>query len=292
MRCRFIEVEKANHTITSLCRVMQVPRSTYYAWCGHEPSTRAQEDARLKPLIRSIHLQSRGTYGAFRVHRALRETGASVGRHRVARLMREEGLRARQRRKFKATTDSAHNHPIADNLLARDFTAANANTVWVGDITYVWTREGWLYLAVLVDLYSRRVVGWSLGSRMTQDLALNALAMACAMRRPPKGLLHHTDRGSQYASKAYQAELRKIGARSSMSRKGNCWDNAAAESFFATLKKEAVHGEDFATRDDARLAVLSYITWYNAHRMHSSIGFVAPKTYEALAAHANSAEAA
>ena len=129
MRCRFIEVEKANHTITSLCRVMQVPRSTYYAWCGHEPSTRAQEDARLKPLIRSIHLQSRGTYGAFRVHRALRETGASVGRHRVARLMREEGLRARQRRKFKATTDSAHNHPIADNLLARDFTAANANTV-------------------------------------------------------------------------------------------------------------------------------------------------------------------
>lgn len=292
MRCQFIEAEKANHKINTLCRVMRVPRSTFYAWRKQTPSKRQVEDAKLKPLIREIHLESRESYGAPRVHRKLRHAGISIGRHRVARLMREERLQAKQRRKFKATTDSNHGHATAPNLLAREFRPLAVDTVWVGDITYIWTREGWLYLAVLLDLYSRRVVGWAMGPLITKQLALDALRMAVSLRHPPVGLIHHTDRGSQYASKAYQDALKAIGASCSMSRKGNCWDNAPSESFFATLKKDAVHGVTFATRDEARREIVSYLCWYNAHRLHSTIGYLAPKTYEELAAQEQSAEAA
>ena len=264
-----------------MCRVLGVSRSGYYAWEARKPSERAREDEAIGAEIRAVHAKSRGRYGSPRVHAALRAKGRRVARKRVERLMREAGLRARRKRRFRRTTDSAHSLPLAPNLLARDFTASAPNRAWVGDITYLWTAQGWLYLAVLIDLFSRRVVGWALSERIDEQLALDALNMALHTRRPPRGLVHHTDRGSQYASRAYRAVLRAAGIRRSMSRKGDCWDNAVAESFFAALKEELVEDVETLTRAEARKVVFEYIeSFYNRERLHSTNAYTSPVNFE------------
>lgn len=281
-RYEFIEAEKANHAVRTLCLVMLVSRSGYYAWRNRKPSKRARANAALLEHIRRIFEGSKGRYGARRVLRALKLEGHQAGKHRVARLMRENGLFARRRRAFRATTDSKHAYPVADNVLDREFEADTPDQAWVGDISYIPTAQGWLYLAVLIDLYSRRVVGWAMSSRIDQKLTLSALRMALAQRRPDKGFIHHTDRGSQYAAHAYQDELRRAGAIVSMSRKGNCWDNAPSESFFSTIKTELIHEKRFRTRDEAKGAILRYLMWYNAHRLHSSLDYLSPMHFERL----------
>ena len=231
--------------------------------------------------IRALHAQSKQTYGSPRIYRAIRAQGYRCSKRRVERIMRQNGIRSVHKRKFKATTDSNHRHPVASNLLAGRFTWENANQAWAGDITYVRTREGWLYLAVLIDLFSRRVVGWSMGERMTQELPLRALHMAAQQRRPPHGLIHHTDRGSQYAAHAYQKALAKYGMKASMSAKGRCYDNAVAESFFHSMKVELVHRHRFETRDEAKFAIFRWMEgFYNTRRSHSSIDYQTPARYE------------
>lgn len=279
-RYAFIELEKANHHVTTLCRVLEVSRSGYYDWLEREPSQRALDDEKLLVCLRQIHSECRGRYGQRRYVRALRRQGFEAGRGRVRRLMRLARLTATRRRKFKATTDSCHAHPVADNVLERRFDAQRPNQVWTGDITYIWTREGWLYLAVLIDLYSRRVIGWAMGSRITQELTLRALHMALGLRRPDLGLIHHTDRGSQYAATAYCNALKEAGVTMSMSRKGDCWDNATSESFFASLKTELVYERTYLTRDEAVGDILIYLSWYNAHRLHSTLEYVSPMEFE------------
>lgn len=280
MRCCFIRAEKANHSVSMLCRVMCVPRSTYYAWTVREPSERDREDARLKPLIRRIFLDSRKRYGSPRIHRTLQHHDVRVGRKRVARLMREQELRSVSKRKYQRTTDSSHGLKPAPNKLDRKFNVREPNRAWVGDITYLKTMHGWLYLAVLIDLASRRVVGWAMATHMRQELAQACLQMAVHQRQPETGWLHHTDQGSQYAAYDYRTMVETWGGELSMSNKGDCWDNAVAESFFATLKKELVYPTAFTTPDKASLAVLDYIRWYNAERLHSAIGFESPNRYE------------
>jgi putative transposase len=264
-----------------MCVRLEVSSSGFYAWRKRPPSSRALEDGRLLAEIRTVHAESHGRYGSPRVHRELAAKGVHANKHRVARLMRENGLRGRRRRRFRHTTDSNHGMPIAPNTLARDFTADAPNEVWVTDITYIPTREGWLYLAAILDLYSRRVVGWSMSDRITRQLTLDALTMALRARAPATGLVHHSDRGSQYASADYRTALATAGIECSMSRKGDCWDNAVAESFFATLKTELVHDTDWTTRAEARSAIFEYLeVFYNRRRRHSSIGYVIPEEFE------------
>ena len=235
--------------------------------------------------IREAHQQSRARYGSPRVHQALLKQGDSVGRHRVARLMRLAGLRAKGRRAFVRTTDSSHDEPVAANVLARNFDVKTPNTAWASDITYIPTAEGWLFLAVVLDLYSRRVVGWAMDDTIGARVAVRALEMALAQRGPVKRLLHHSDQGVQYACAEYQEMLRARGIRASMSRVGNCWDNAVAESFFATLKTELVHGRNYATRQEAQSEVFEYIeVFYNRQRLHSSLGYETPARFEEAAA--------
>jgi putative transposase len=276
-----VHAEKAHHKLSTLCRVLGLSRSGYHKWLKAKPSRRQRENTRLVAEIRGIHRTSRSRYGSPRVHAELADRGRRVGKKRVARIMRENGLKARPRRRFRLTTDSAHTLPVAPNLLERNFTASAPNQVWVGDITYIWTLEGWMYLAVLIDLHSRAVVGWALSTRMTRQLVLDALRMAVARRHPPRGLVHHTDRGSQYASAEYRAELDAHGIVCSMSRKGNCWDNAVAESFFASLKKELVHDTVFFSRDIARAHVFEYLeVFYNRQRRHSALNYTTPAHFE------------
>jgi putative transposase len=281
VKFEFIEAEKASFPVAFMCVRLEVSSSGFYAWRKRPPSSRALEDDRLLQEIRAAHAESHGRYGSPRVHRELAAKGIHVNKHRVARLMRENGLRGRRRRRFRHTTDSNHAMPIAPNTLARDFTADAPNEVWVTDITYIPTREGWLYLAAILDLYSRRVVGWSMSDRITRQLTLDALMMALRARAPATGLVHHSDRGSQYASADYRAALAIAGIECSMSRKGDCWDNAVAESFFATLKTELVHDTDWITRAEARSAIFEYLeVFYNRQRRHSSIGYVSPEEFE------------
>ena len=279
-RYRFIFAEKANHRIVTMCRVLSVSRSGYYAWLDRGDAPRA-ERVRFDSAVRVAFAESHGRYGSRRVQRELNDAGVPCSRGRVAAAMRRNELRARGRKKFRATTDSAHQYPVAPNLLERDFSPTRPNQSWVGDITYVHTREGWLYLAILIDLWSRKVVGYATSANIDRALVLAALRMAIGLRRPPVGLVQHTDRGSQYASNDYRQALRAAGIRCSMSRKGNCWDNAPAESFFSTIKTESLHGKSFATRTAARAAIGDYIRWYNAKRRHSTIGLVAPTAFEA-----------
>ena len=284
MRFAFIQTEKATYPVRALCRNLAVSASGFYAWCKRGPSCREQRDQALKVSIRALHAASRRTYGSPRIHRDLRDAHERVGRKRVARLMREQGLQSRRKRRFRVTTDSQHAEPVARNLLARDFQARTPNERWVADITYVWTREGWLYVAVILDLFSRRVVGWAADDRIDRDLVSNALAHALGTRTPGPGLLHHSDRGSQYASRDYRRQLRGRGIRSSMSRKGNCWDNAVAESFFATLKMEVVNDRDYVSREQATASIAEYIEmFYNCRRRHSALGYVSPVAFEAAA---------
>jgi transposase InsO family protein len=232
-------------------------------------------------MIRVVHAESRQNYGSPRIFRELQARGQSCNVKTVARIMRENDIVAKRRRKFRSTTDSNHNLPVAENLLDRQFTVAAPNVAWVSDITYIPTREGWLYLGTVQDLYSRRIVGWSLQERMTRQLVIDALQMAVDRRRPSAGLLHHSDRGSQYASDDYQAMLARHGMTCSMSRRGNCWDNAVMESFYSTLKTELIYHCDFQSRDDARRAIVEYIEmFYNAIRRHSSLGYLSPAAYE------------
>lgn len=280
MRFAFIRSEKA-FPVAFMCRHLEVSRGGFYAWLKRPESRRAEKNRLLAVLVRSAHQESRRTYGSPRVHAELVENGHPVGRHLVAKIMREEGIRARRKRRFVRTTDSAHNLPIAPNVLKRKFSASAPNRIWVTDITYIWTRDGWLYLAAVLDLFSRRVVGWAMSDAIDRHLVLSALDMALQNRCPPAGLVHHSDRGSQYASADYRRALKARGIKASMSRKGDCWDNAVAESFFSTLKTELVHLVEFISRAVAKTAVFDYIeVFYNQKRRHSSIGYVSPAAFE------------
>ncbi len=271
--------------VALMCRVLGVSRSGFYA-AQHRPvSQRAHADQRLRLEIRVIHHRSRATYGSPRIHAELRAQGVRCSRKRVARLMQVDGLRAKVHRRFRTTTNSNHAHAIAPNHLARRFAVtevAALNLVWASDITYVPTREGWLYLAVILDLASRRVVGWSMQPTLAQSLTIDALAMALRQRCPSPGVMHHSDRGVQYAATNYQALLADHGMTPSMSRKGDCYDNAVVESFFATLEWELIENADWHTRAQARTAIFKYIeVWYNRQRRHSTLGYISPVAYEA-----------
>jgi transposase InsO family protein len=268
-----------------MCRALAVSAAGYYAWRVRPESARSVSDRTILSAIRVIHRESRETYGSPRIWDALVKQGHRIGEHRVARLMCQDGIRARTVKKWRATTQSQHRFPVAANTLERAFTVEAPNRVWAGDITYVWTLEGWLYLAVLLDLYSRRVIGWAMSQRITVELTEQALTMALAKRAPMAGLLHHSDRGSQYAATSYQRVLDKYGLIPSMSRKGNCWDNACVESFFGTLKRELVYQRRYVTREEARQDLFEYIeVFYNRQRRHSTLGYHSPAEYEARAA--------
>jgi len=244
-------------------------------------STRAAEDHRLLGKIKEIHIEKRTLYGSPRIHAELREQGEHCGRKRIARLMRENNIRAKHKRKFKATTDSRHHLPIAPNLLKQDFSADRPNQIWTADITYCWTQEGWIYLAVVLDVFSRKIVGWALDKRMTRQLVIHAFLMACWVRHPPKGLTHHSDRGSQYASFDFQKILSLFGVKQSMSSSGNCFDNAVTETFFHSLKTELMFGRIFQTRREAKSAIFEYIEiFYNRERRHSTLGYCSPAAFE------------
>lgn len=279
MRFGFIDAEKARYPVRLLCRLLEVSRSGYYAWRDRGPSERAAEDEVLRHEIRAVHSASRGTYGSPRVHRELRHR-RPVSRKRIARLMRELGLQGCSPRRFRKTTDSDHELRVAANL-AGERTPETLNQQWGADITYVWTWEGWMYLAVVIDLFSRRVIGWAMASHMRTELVSAALEMALGRRAPAADLLHHSDRGSQYASKVYRKLLDDFGITCSMSRSGNCWDNAIVESFFATLKNELVYRRPWPTRRAARNAIAEYIEcFYNPTRLHSSLDYQSPNEYE------------
>jgi transposase InsO family protein len=277
----FIQAERAVFPVEFMCKHLGVSRSGYYAWLKRAASGRAIADEALGKRIAGIHRESRGTYGSPRVHARLAHEGVRVGRRRVARLMRAHGLTVRCRRRFRKTTDSRHGLPVAPNRLERRFDVAAPDQAWVGDVTYVWTDEGWLYLAVMLDLFSRRVVGWSMRDSLDRQLCLDALEMAVAARQPMPGLVHHTDRGAQYASAEYRQALVSGGLLASMSRTRDCWDNAVAESFFSTLKTELIHQRSFADATEARTAIFEYIeVFYNRQRAHSHCGYHAPAAYE------------
>ena len=282
-------------TVTLMCRVLGVSRAGYYAWCARTPSARAKRRTRLTVQIRAVHKKSKQRYGSPRVFKALRTMGIRVSRKLVARIMREAELRARRRRRFVVTTNSEHDYPIAPNLLDRRFDvgtrATDLDRVWVSDLTFVPTPEGWLYLAVVIDLASRRVIGWSTSDTPDTELTLTALRRAIALRRPAPGLLHHSDRGTQYAAQAYRNVLDRHGMTASMSRKGNCLDNAVAESFFATLEWELLYGAQWHSRKQAHQAIAEFIEiWYNRIRMHSSLNDLSPAAFEEmLAGHAAAA---
>ena len=281
MRFCFIEAEKASYPVRLLCRCLAVSRSGYYAWRERPVSARAKQDARLRVEIAASHSASRQTYGSPRIIRDLREKGHHVSRKRVARLMQEMDLEGRRKRRFRATTDSKHRFPVAPNILMRDFNVDAPNTAWVTDITYIATLEGWLYLAVILDLFSRRVVGYAMSERIDRALVLEALREALVRRPGVCDLVHHSDRGSQYASHDYRDVLDQAGIMCSMSRRGNCWDNAVAESFFGTLKMELLYELPLQTRSVTRSAVVDYIdTFYNVRRRHSSLDYQSPLEFE------------
>lgn len=281
MKFAFISAEKASTPVAVLCRVLGVSRSGFYAWEHREPSASSTSDGRLAVRIAAIHKASGGRYGSPRVHAELAAEGVAVSRKRVARIMTELGLASLRKRRFKATTDSNHKLPIANNVLDRKFEVDAPDVAWVTDITYVWTSEGWLYVAAILDLFSRRVVGLSTSQRVDRDLVLAALRDAVGRRVPNQGLVHHSDRGSQYASGDYQKALRELGFVCSMSRKGDCWDNAVAESFFATLKTELIYPRRFATKREAREAIFDYVeVFYNRRRRHSTLGYLSPIDFE------------
>ena len=285
MRYRAIQEHDRRFPVRLMCRALAVSPAGYYAWRARPESVRAVANRALVAKIRVIHQASRETYGSPSIWDALVKRGHGAGEHRIARLMRAEGIRAKTVKKWRATTQSNHRMPVAANVLKRQFTVAQPNQVWAGDITYVWTTEGWLYLAVVLDLYSRAVIGWALGARLTGDLAQQALTMALHHRAPKAGLLHHSDRGSQYAATAYQQLLTTHGMISSMSRRGNCWDNACVESFFGTLKRELIYHRQYRTRDEATQDIFEYIeVFYNRLRRHSTLGYYSSAEFEARTA--------
>ena len=277
---RTVDNLRSQYPVCETCRVLGVSRSGYYAWRSRPESARRREDRCFKIWIRSSHRESNGAYGARRIHQDLQDQGIDCGRHRVGRLMSEEGLAGRKRRRYRVTTLSEHDRPVAPNVLDRQFEQDEVNRAWVADITYIASRQGWLYLFAVMDLASRRVVGWSLSRSMRAAGATHALHRALLLRKPPKGLVHHSDRGRQYASEEYQDLLASVGAVSSMSRKGNCWDNAVIESFFSTLKTECVT-EPYASLEEAEVTIGGWIEgFYNTRRRHSSLSYLSPLDFE------------
>lgn len=272
-----IENHSVHFQVTMMCRLLEVSRSGFYRWRKRPDSKKAIRERRLLVKIKAIFKRTRQSYGSPRIWRDLVADGEQVGRGQVARLMRDNGIRAKQKRKYKATTNSSHNLPVAPNILGEMEPVSHENKVWVTDITYLWTRDGWLYLAAVMDLFSRRIIGWAASSRMKTDLVSQAFQRALALRGPVPGLVHHSDRGSQYASTAYQKLLKTSGVVCSMSRKGNCWDNAAMESFWHSLKVEWLFDFEFETRREAVREIGEYIDgFYNRERRHSSLGYVSP----------------
>jgi putative transposase len=281
MRYDFVERHRGRWPVRLMCRVLRVSPGGYYDWRGRPRSERAQRRAALVVAIKAVHGEVKARYGSPRIHAELVARGEPCCVNTVARLMRREGIAAKTKRKFRVTTDSNHDRPVAENVLNREFEPEAPNQAWTADITYVATGEGWLYLAAVEDLHSRRIVGWSMGSRIDSRLVVDALEMALAGRRPGAGLVAHSDRGSQYASEHYQGVLARHGITCSMSRRANCWDNAPMESFFASLKKELTRGEIFATREAARASLFEYIeVFFNRIRRHSSLGYLSPAEYE------------
>ena len=284
MRYRFIDAHKKAWPIILMCGVLNVSRSGFYDWAARGPSRRTQSNRKLDSRICTIFSRHKQRYGVPRITTDLHDEGIECSENRVARRMRALGLRAIQAKKFKVTTDSNHSKPVAPDLLEQDFSATAPNQKWTSDITYVWTDQGWLYLAVIMDLYSRAIVGWSMNRRMTQQLVCDALTMALFRRQFPQGTIIHSDRGSQYCSKRYQRLIKNNGLRCSMGRKANCYDNAAMESFFHTLKVELVHRERYTTRRRAISRIFEYIeTYYNRQRKHSAIGHQIPMQFEKAA---------
>ena len=281
MRFKLIDAEKTALSLDRACRIVGVSPSGYYAWKSRPPSKRQHDDMVLLAHIRSLFACSNETYGSPRMHVELKEAGLDVGRHRTARLMRENGLKGFQKRRFKSTTNSNHDKQIAPNLLDQDFKCDASNQKWGVDISYIWTQEGWLYLAIVIDLFSRRIVGWHTSDRMKQALPIKALEKAIVMRSPPQGLIHHSDRGSQYCSEAYLKVLMKNKIQASMSAKGNCYDNAMTETAFKTIKADLVWRTCFQTRDQAKKALGRYIDgFYNPVRRHSALGYKSPVSFE------------
>ena len=273
--------KRREFTLAEMCGVLDVSVSGYRAWkSGGKPERKRLTDAQMLALIRAIHVEFKESYGSPRMFRELRLRGYPASKERVERMMQENGIKAKHKRRFKVTTDSKHNLPVAPNLLDRNFTPSAPNQVWTSDITYLWTGEGWLYLAIVLDLFNREVVGWSLKPRMTADIVTDALIMAWFRRKPLEELIHHSDRGSQYASHVFQAKLAEYGMTCSMSRKGNCWDNAPTESWFGGFKNERVYGESFETRDEMKAMAFEYIeVFYNRKRLHSTLGYKSPQQY-------------
>lgn len=287
MKFRLIDANKADMPVDRMCTLLDVSVSGYYAWKKRAPSQRQLDDFVLLAHIRAQFALSNETYGAPRMHVEIREDGVQAGRHRIARLMRANGLKATQRRRFRKTTDSHHGCPVAANILDQNFACDGQDQKWGVDISYIWTAEGWLYLAIVLDLFSRRIIGWAVSDRLKKDLALNALRRAITIRQPSAGLIHHSDRGSQYCSGDYQKLLGCRGIIASMSGKGNCYDNAMVETVFKTIKSDLVWRTRFLTRADAELALGRYIDgFYNPRRRHSSLGYKSPVTFEAIMARA------
>jgi putative transposase len=279
---RLIDAKKAELPIERMCTLLAVSVSGYYAWRNRDPSERQLDDMVILAHIRAHFSASNGTYGSPRMHAELRDEGLDIGRHRVARLMRDNGLKANRKRRYKRTTDSDHGGPVAPNLLDQDFACDRPDQKWGVDISYVWTAEGWLYLAIVLDLFARRIVGWAVSDRLKRDLALTALKRAIALRNPPPGLIHHSDRGSQYCSDDYQRLLKAHDMVASMSDKGNCYDNAMVETVFKTVKSELVWRTSFQTRWQAEKSIGRYIDgFYNPRRRHSALGYKSPMIFEA-----------
>lgn len=282
MRFQFIHDHRDEFRIIRMCKVLEVSPSGYYAWRDRPPSKREMANRTLYKRIEAVYNENSGVYGSPRIYSEL-EDQIACSKNRIARLMRLRGLRAKQSRCFKTTTKRNKRHPVAPNLLKRDFAADRPDQKWLADITYIATQEGWLYLAAILDLYTRRIVGWAMSDRMTSDLTLTALEMALSQRRPDDGLLHHSDQGSQYTDQRYQALLKDHSIRASMNGAGSWYDNAPMESFFATLKTELVYHCLYRTRDEARTSVFSYIeSFYNRRRRHSSLDYLSPEAYEQL----------
>jgi putative transposase len=270
--------------VAVLCRVMDVSRSGFYAYMGRYRQPVKADQVRLEATTKEIFKNSGGTYGSRRMARDLQKKDFEIGRYKARTLMNKLDLKVVPAKRFKVTTNSKHNYPVAPNLLNRQFDVKSPDAAWVTDISYIWTREGWLYLAVILDLFSRKVVGWSMSNRMTADLAIEALKMAWWSRKPSEGLIHHSDRGSQYAGHRYQKELKKYKMVCSMSRKGNCWDNAVAERFFRSLKTERTYYRKYNTRDEAKQDIIDYIVmFYNSHRLHSYLDYMSPMEFEKMA---------